>query len=190
MTKGKCIVLSAPSGSGKTTLAKQLLQNKSLQLAFSISATSREPRANEKHGVDYFFISPDRFQKQIDQGDFIEYEEVYPGVFYGTLRAEVERLWHEGKHVIFDIDVEGGLQIKKQFPAQTITIFIKPPGLATLKDRLKNRETESSESLKMRLDKAENELKSAPKFEYIVHNNILSEAGAELEELVTQFIKL
>ena len=131
MAKGKCIVLSAPSGSGKTTLAKQLLQNESLQLEFSISATSREPRANEKHGVDYFFISPERFQKQIDQGDFIEYEEVYPGVFYGTLRAEVERLWREGKHVVFDIDVEGGLQIKNQFPNQTITIFYKATELGS-----------------------------------------------------------
>ena len=101
MTKGKCIVLSAPSGSGKTTLAKQLLQNKSLQLALSISVTSRKPRSNEKHGVDYFFVSPDRFKKQIGQGDFIEHEEVYPGVYYGTLRVEVERLWREGKHVIF-----------------------------------------------------------------------------------------
>ena len=189
MSKGKCIVLSAPSGSGKTTLAKQLLQNKSLQLAFSISATSREPRANEKHGIDYFFISQEQFQKQIDQGGFIEYEEVYPGVFYGTLRAEVERLWSEGKHVIFDVDVEGGLQIKNQFSDQTITIFIKPPSLEALKDRFTNRETESKQSLKMRLDKAKNEMKLAPKFEYIVYNNILSEAGAEIEELVTQFIK-
>ena len=120
MTKGKCIVLSAPSGSGKTTLAKQLLQNKSLQLAFSISATSREPRANEKHGVDYFFISPERFQKQIDQGDFIEYEEVYPGVFYGTLGAEVEKLWSEGKHVIFDIDVEGAYKLKNNFQTKRL----------------------------------------------------------------------
>ena len=189
MAKGKCIVLSAPSGSGKTTLAKQLLQNKSLQLGFSNSATSREPRANEKHGEDYFFISLEHFQKQIDQGDFIEYEEVYPGVFYGTLSAEVERLWSEGKHVIFDIDVKGGLRIKKQFPDQTITIFIKPPSLAILKQRLTNRESESTETLKMRLDKAENEMKLAPKFQHTVHNNILSEAGAELEELVTQFIK-
>ena len=189
MTKGKCVVLSAPSGSGKTTLAKQLLQYKSLQLAFSISATSREPRANEKHGADYFFISPERFQKQIDQGDFIEYEEVYPGVYYGTLRAEVERLWREGKHVIFDIDVRGGLQIKKQFPAETITIFIKPPSLEALKERLTNRETESTESLKMRLDKAENEMKSASKFEHIVYNNFLSEAEAELEQIVTDFIE-
>ena len=189
MAKGKCVVLSAPSGSGKTTLAKRLLQNKSLQLAFSISATSREPRANEKHGVDYFFISSEHFQKQIDQGGFIEHEEVYPGIFYGTLRAVVAKLWSEGKNVIFDIDVEGGLQIKKQFPVQTITIFIKPPSLTALKDRLINRETESTESLKMRLDKAENEMKSAPKFEHIVYNKTLSEAGAELEELVTQFIK-
>ena len=112
MTKGKCVVLSAPSGSGKTTLAKRLLQNTSLQLAFSISATSREPRANEKDGVDYFFINPQSFQEQIDQGSFLEHEEVYPGVLYGTLRAEVERLWSEGKHVIFDIDVKGGLHPK------------------------------------------------------------------------------
>ena len=171
-------------------MEKQPWQNKSLQLAFSISATSREPRTNEKHGVDYFFISPKSFQKKINQGDFIEYEEVYSGVFYGTLRAEVERLWREGKHVIFDIDVEGGLQIKKQFPSQTITIFIKPPSLEALKERLTNRETESTESLKIRLDKAENEMKLAPKFEHIVQNNIVSEAGSKIEELVKQFIKL
>jgi guanylate kinase len=189
MIKGKCVVLSAPSGSGKTTLAKRLLQNKSLQLAFSISATSREPRAGEKHGVDYFFVSSETFQKQISEGAFIEHEEVYPGVFYGTLRAEVERLWSKGKHVIFDIDVDGGLHIKKQFPDQTITIFIKPPSLSALKERLTNRETESTESLKVRLDKAENEMKSASKFEHIVHNNFLSEAEAELEQIVTDFIE-
>ena len=189
MTKGKCVVLSAPSGSGKTTLAKKLLQNTSLPLAFSISATSRQPRTNEKDGVDYFFIKPQSFQEQIDQGSFLEHEEVYPGIFYGTLRAEVERLWSEGKHVIFDIDVEGGLQIKKQFPDQTITIFIMPPSLEALKDRLTNRDTESTESLKMRLSKAKNEMKSASKFEHIIHNDDLNQAEQELQALVTQFIE-
>ncbi|MGB0477477.1 MAG: guanylate kinase [Flavobacteriaceae bacterium] len=189
MTKGKCVVLSAPSGSGKTTLAKRLLQNTSLPLAFSISVTSRQPRANEKDGVDYFFIKPQSFQEQIDQGSFLEHEEVYPGIFYGTLRAEVERLWSEGKHVIFDIDVEGGLQIKKQFPDQTITIFIMPPSLEALKERLTNRDTESTESLKMRLSKAKNEMKSASKFEYIIHNDDLNQAEQELQALVTQFIE-
>jgi guanylate kinase len=189
MTKGKCVVLSAPSGSGKTTLAKRLLQNKSLPLAFSISATSRQPRTNEKDGGDYFFIKPEFFQEQIDEGSFLEHEEVYPGIFYGTLRAEVERLWSEGKHVIFDIDVEGGLQIKKQFPDQTITIFIMPPSLEALKERLTNRDTESTESLKMRLSKAKNEMKSASKLEHIIHNDDLNKAEQELQVLVTRFIE-
>ncbi|MEC8211248.1 MAG: guanylate kinase [Bacteroidota bacterium] len=189
MTKGKCVVLSAPSGSGKTTLAKRLLQNTSLQLAFSISATSRKPRANEKDGVDYFFIKPQSFKEQIDKESFLEYEEVYPGIFYGTLRAEVERLWNEGKHVIFDIDVEGGLQIKKQFPDQTITIFIMPPSLNALKERLTNRDTESTESLKIRLSKAKNEMKLASKFESIIHNEDLNKAEQELQALVTRFIE-
>lgn len=189
MTKGKCVVLSAPSGSGKTTLAKRLLQNTSLQLAFSISATSRKPRANEKDGVDYFFIKPQSFKEQIDKESFLEYEEVYPGIFYGTLRSEVERLWNEGKHVIFDIDVEGGLQIKKQFPDQTITIFIMPPSLNALKERLTNRDTESTESLKIRLSKAKNEMKLASKFESIIHNEDLNKAEQELQALVTRFIE-
>ena len=189
MTKGKCVVLSAPSGSGKTTLAKRLLQNTSLQLAFSISATSRKPRANEKDGVDYFFIKPQSFKEQIDKESFLEYEEVYPGIFYGTLRSEVERLWNEGKHVIFDIDVEGGLQIKKQFPDQTITIFIMPPSLDALKERLTNRDTESTESLKIRLSKAKNEMKLASKFESIIHNEDLNKAEQELQALVTRFIE-
>jgi guanylate kinase len=189
MTKGKCVVLSAPSGSGKTTLAKRLLQNIPLQLAFSISATSREPRAHEKDGVDYFFIKPQSFRDQIDQGSFLEHEEVYPGIFYGTLRAEVERLWREGKHVIFDIDVEGGLQIKKQFPDQTITIFIMPPSLEALKDRLTKRDTESPESLNMRLSKAKNEIQSASKFEHIIHNDDFNAAAQELQALVTRFIE-
>ena len=189
MKKGKCVVLSAPSGSGKTTLAKRLLQNTSLQLAFSISATSRKPRANEKDGVDYFFINPQSFKEQIDKESFLEYEEVYPGIFYGTLRAEVERLWSEGKHVIFDIDVEGGLQIKKQFPDQTITIFIMPPSLNALKERLTNRDTESTESLKIRLSKAKNEMKLASKFESIIHNEDLNKAEQELQTLVTRFIE-
>ena len=189
MTKGKCVVLSAPSGSGKTTLAKRLLQNTSLQLAFSISATSRKPKAYEKDGVDNFFIKPQSFKEQIDKESFLEYEEVYPGIFYGTLRAEVERLWSEGKHVIFDIDVEGGLQIKKQFPDQTITIFIMPPSLDALKERLTNRDTESTESLKIRLSKAKNEMKLASKFESIIHNADLNKAEQELQALVTRVIE-
>jgi guanylate kinase len=188
MNKGKCIVLSAPSGSGKTTLAKRLLKNDSLSLAFSVSATSRKPRSYEQEGKDYFFLSPLTFQEKILQNDFIEYEEVYPTIFYGTLRSEVERLWKLGKHVIFDIDVEGGLNIKKLFPKQTITIFIQPPSLKALKERLIKRKTESKKSLEMRLSKAEKEMMLATKFDHIVENDTLEDADVELQQLVSQFI--
>ena len=188
MAKGKCIVLSAPSGSGKTTLAKQLLQNKSLQLAFSISATSREPRANEKHGEDYFFISPEHFQKQIKQRDFIEYEEVYPGVFYGTLRAEVERLWSEGKHVIFDVDVLGGISLKKYFGKNAISIFIKPPSLKTLSERLVKRNTDNKESISSRIAKSKKEMEYIDKFDCIIKNDELNNATKNIIGVVEKFI--
>lgn len=188
MNKGKCIVLSAPSGSGKTTLAKRLLKNDSLSLAFSVSATSRKPRSHEQEGKDYFFLSSLAFQEKILKNDFIEYEEVYPTIFYGTLRSEVERLWKLGKHVIFDIDVEGGVNIKKLFPKQTITIFIQPPSLEALKERLIKRKTESKKSLEMRLSKAEKEMMLATKFDHIVENDTLEDADVELQQLVSQFI--
>ena len=182
------LILSSPSGAGKTTLTKKI-QQKYQNFKISVSHTTRSPRDNEVDGVDYFFIKPQSFQEKIDNESFLEYEQVYPGIFYGTLRAEVERLWSEGKHVIFDIDVEGGLQIKKQFPDQTITIFIMPPSLDALKDRLTNRDTESTESLKIRLSKAKNEMKLASKFESIIHNEDLDKAEQELQALVTRFIE-
>ena len=188
MTKGKCVVLSAPSGSGKTTLAKRLLQNTSLPLAFRFRQLLVNPEQTKKMGL-VIFLSNEVFQEQIDEGSFWSTKRFIQG-FYGTLQAEVERLWSEGKHVIFDIDVDGGLQIKKQFPDQTITIFIMPPSLEALKERLTNRDTESTESLKMRLSKAKNEMKSASKFEHIIHNDDLNKAEQELQALVTRFIEI
>ena len=184
MTKGKCVVLSAPSGSGKTTLAKRLLQNTSLQLAFSISATSRKPRANEKDGVDYFFIKPQSFKEQIDKESFLEYEEVYPGIFYGTLRAEVERLWNEGKHVVFDVDVVGGLNLKKEYGEKAVAIFVKVPDFETLEKRLRGRGTENEESLKKRLEKVKWELTFQDKFDHKVLNDELENAVAQSKKII------
>ena len=142
---GKLIVFSAPSGSGKTTLIKHLLQQPELNLAFSVSATSRPSRGKEKHGVHYYFMSVSQFQDHIKAGDFLEWEEVYQDTFYGTLKQEVERLWAKGKHVIFDIDVAGGLRIKKEFPEKTLAVFVAPPSIEELKKRLKKRNTESDD---------------------------------------------
>ena len=147
---GKLIVFSAPSGSGKTTIVRHLLKQEVLNLAFSISATSREPRDHEKDGADYYFMSLKEFKQHIKNGDFLEWEEVYRDSFYGTLKSEVERLWAEGKNVIFDIDVVGGLRIKKKFPKETLAVFVKPPSVDELKIRLKKRKTESDEKINMR----------------------------------------
>ena len=157
MKTGKLFVFSAPSGSGKTTLVRHLLlQN--LPLGFSISATSRPPRGEEKDGVDYYFLSEDEFRQKIEEEAFIEYEEVYQGAFYGTLRSEVERLWKEGKNVLFDIDVIGGLNVKEQYPEETLAVFVQPPSLEELEKRLRERKTETEEKIQQRLDKSAKEL--------------------------------
>lgn len=185
---GKLIVFSAPSGSGKTTIVKHLLKQKKLNLEFSISATSRAPRGNEKNGVDYYFIDLATFKKHIKNEDFLEWEEVYRDNFYGTLKSEVERIWAKGKNVIFDIDVVGGLRIKKKFPEETLAVFVKPPSVDELKKRLKNRKTESEDKINMRVAKASIEMATAPQFDYIIVNDQLEKAFKEAENLVTQHI--
>lgn len=186
---GKLIVFSAPSGSGKTTLVQHLLKQDDLNLEFSVSCTSRDARGDEAHGKNYYFISLEEFKQHIKNGDFLEWEEVYRDNFYGTLKSEVERIWGHGKNVIFDIDVVGGLRIKKKFPEKTLAVFVKPPSIDELKIRLKKRQTESDERINMRIAKASIELATAPQFDYIIKNNDLETALNEAHNLVTQFIK-
>ncbi|MET2986543.1 guanylate kinase [Aureibaculum conchae] len=186
--KGKLIVFSAPSGSGKTTIVKHLLGLENLNLEFSISATSREPRGKEIDGKDYYFISAKKFKNHIKNDDFLEWEEVYRDNFYGTLKKEVERIWALGKHVIFDIDVAGGLRIKKKFPEETLAVFVKPPSIDELKIRLKKRKTESDDRINMRIAKASVELATAPQFDKVIKNYDLDVAQKEAEELVADFV--
>lgn len=186
--KGKLFVFSAPSGSGKTTIVRHLLTQKQFQLEFSVSATSREPRGEEVDGRDYYFISLEDFKKHIKKDEFLEWEEVYRDNFYGTLKSEVERIWAKKKHVIFDIDVAGGLRIKKKFPEQTLAVFVKPPSIDELKIRLKKRKTESEEKINMRIAKASIELATAPQFDKIIKNYDLEVAFKEAEELVGAFL--
>ena len=186
---GKLIVFSAPSGSGKTTLVQHLLKQEDLNLEFSVSCTSREPRADEEHGKNYYFITLKEFKQHIKDGDFLEWEEVYRDNFYGTLKSEVERIWGHNRNVIFDIDVVGGLRIKKKYPKKTLAVFVKPPSIDELKIRLKNRKTESDDRINMRIAKASVELATAPQFDYIIKNHDLNTALQEAENLVADFIK-
>ncbi|MEK6451901.1 MULTISPECIES: guanylate kinase [Myroides] len=189
MKKGKLIVFSAPSGSGKTTIVRHLLEQQDLNLAFSISCTSRAPRGEEVHGEDYYFLSLDDFKTHIKGEDFLEWEEVYRDNFYGTLKSEVERIWALGKNVIFDIDVAGGLRIKRKFPDETLAVFVKPPSIDELKIRLKKRSTESEDKINMRIAKASVELATAPQFDMIIKNYDLDTAKEEAYQLVKEFIK-
>jgi len=186
--KGKLIVFSAPSGSGKTTIVRHLLKQEALNLAFSISATSREKRGTESHAEDYYFLSASEFKQHIKDDDFLEWEEVYRDNFYGTLKTEVERLWALGKNVIFDIDVSGGLRIKRKYPEETLAIFVKPPSIDELKIRLKKRKTETDDKINMRVAKASAELATAPLFDVIIENDNLEKALLEAETLVGNFV--
>jgi len=185
----KLIVFSAPSGAGKTTLVRHLLKQPELNLAFSISAASREARAGEVDGKDYYFLGIKEFKNRIRNEDFLEFEEVYRDQFYGTLKAEVERLWAQGKHVIFDIDVVGGLRLKKKFPNRTLAIFVKPPSINELQIRLKKRKTETPEKIAMRVAKASTEMATAPQFDVIIKNDNLTEAKEKAIRIVSDFIK-
>jgi len=188
MKGGKLIIFSAPSGSGKTTIVRYLLEQPELNLAFSVSATSRPRRGKEKQGEHYYFMNVSEFKKHIRDDDFLEWEEVYRDNFYGTLKSEVERLWAEGKNVIFDIDVVGGLRIKKKYPKETLAVFVKPPSVDELKIRLKKRSTESDDKINMRIAKASVELATAPQFDEIINNHDLETALKEARDLVADFV--
>jgi len=188
MSKGKLIVFSAPSGSGKTTIVRHLLKQEKLNLEFSISATSREKRGEEIDAKDYYFLSTDAFKEKIKKDKFLEWEEVYRDNFYGTLKTEVERIWKLGKHVIFDIDVSGGLRIKRKFPDETLAVFVKPPSIDELKIRLKKRKTESPGKINMRIAKASAELATAPLFDVVIENDNLEKALQEAEALIDGFV--
>lgn len=183
----KVIIFSAPSGSGKTTLVKELLTT-GLNLEFSISACSRNPRQGEKNGVDYYFLSKEDFRKHVGQGDFLEWEEVYEGNFYGTFKTEIERIWKNGNHVIFDVDVKGGLNVKKYFGDKALSIFIKTPTVEELERRLRGRSTDPDEEIKKRIDKAKEELQYASEFDKIIVNDDLAKANKEVYQVVTSFL--
>lgn len=185
---GKILVFSAPSGSGKSTLVNHLM-SLGMPLGFSISATSRQPRGNEQHGVEYYFLSEEDFRKKIANNEFVEYEEVYGGSLYGTLKSEIDRIWGEGKVILFDIDVVGGLNIKKIFGDQALTIFIQPPSIEELRKRLIGRGTDSMERIEMRLAKAEKELGFSSQFDCIVINEDLEQAKKDIEKVVRDFIE-
>ncbi len=183
----KLLVFAAPSGAGKTTIVRHLLK-KYGELAFSVSATTRPPRAHEVEGRDYYFISPEKFRELLAQDAFVEWEEVYEGLFYGTLKREVERLWAAGRHIIFDIDVKGALNIKRLYPRQTLAVFVRPPSVEALRQRLLARSTEDEATLKKRLGKAEEEMASEDKFDLVLVNDSLEEALKKAEQIVGQFI--
>jgi len=186
--KGKLIIFSAPSGSGKTTIVKHLL-SKGLNLGFSISATSRQARKGEQHGIDYFFLSPQEFKNRIDHGEFLEWEEVYPGTYYGTLKLEVERMREMGTHVLFDVDVAGGCNIKNFYEKEALSVFIRPPSLAVLEERLRKRSTDSDEVIATRLAKASFEMTFEPRFDVVIINDQLDLALEESVRIVTRFIE-
>lgn len=186
---GKLIIFSAPSGSGKSTIVNWLMQeHPELRLYFSVSCTSRPPRGDERHGVEYFFVSPDEFRDLISQNAFLEYEQVYEGRYYGTLTRQVELQRQNGQNVVFDIDVKGGINVKRHYGEQALSIFIQPPSIDELRRRLTLRATDSQEQIATRLDKAAYELTFAPEFDHVVVNDDLEKAKAEVLQLVKSFL--
>jgi guanylate kinase len=184
----KVIIISAPSGSGKSTLIAHLMQNPELRLEFSVSATTRQPRGEEKNGKDYYFFSVKEFESKIAEGQFVEYEQVYAGRYYGTLKSEIERIFSQGKNVIFDVDVKGGINLKKIFKDDALSIFIQPPSVEELRKRLKGRATDSEEEIEKRVSKAALEIQSAPEFDTIIINDDLETANKEIFDRVKSFI--
>lgn len=189
MKHNKLIIFSAPSGSGKTTIVRKILKEFS-NLEFSISACSRAPRQGEINAKDYYYFSIDEFKRKIENNEFIEWEEVYINNYYGTLKSEVERIWNKGNHVIFDVDVVGGINIKDQFPENALAIFVEAPSIEILEQRLRDRGTESEEQIQKRINKAEDELKFAPRFDKIVINNNLEQAVEETKFVINEFLNL
>ncbi len=187
MKKGKLVIFSAPSGSGKSTLINHLLTC-GLELEFSVSATSRAARGKEIHGVEYYFLSSEEFRQFIAEGKFVEFEEVYNGIFYGTLKAEVDRITNNGKNVIFDLDVVGGLNIKKQYGVEALSVFIAPPSVESLRQRLSDRGTENVEMINERVGKAEKEMSFIPQFDKVIVNDDLEKAKVEIEKIVREFL--
>jgi len=188
LAHNKIIIITAPSGSGKTTLVKRLL-SVCPELAFSVSACTRQPRAGEEHGRDYYFLDEARFKELIDQDGFAEWEMVYAGKYYGTLRSELDRIWQDGRYPLVDIDVKGALAIRKQYPDSSLSVFIQAPSPGVLRERLLMRGTETPESLQERVDKAAFELSFAPNFDRVIVNDDLEAATAELVALVRKFVK-
>lgn len=186
--EGKCIILCAPSGAGKTSITKFLLEQ-DLGLEFSISACNREARENEVNGIDYYFLSTDGFRNRIENEEFVEWEEVYKDNFYGTLATEINRIWNKGNNVIFDVDVEGGLSLTKHFGEKALAIFIKPPSMEALEERLRGRGTETEEKIQKRLEKAEKELSYAKWFDTVILNDNLEDAQQEVLTIVKSFLK-
>ncbi|MCG8475582.1 MAG: guanylate kinase [Cytophagales bacterium] len=186
--EGKVIIFSAPSGSGKTTIVRHLLETRN-DLGFSISACTRDKRGRaESNGKDYFFLTPDEFKQKIDNDEFVEWQEVYQGNFYGTLKTEIQRIWNEGKHVIFDVDVKGGINLKKYFGEKALSVFVKVPSVDELEKRLKGRATDNEHSISQRLFKAKFEMSFEDQFDYSLLNEDLDESFAKAQEVVNEFI--
>lgn len=187
-SENKLIIIAAPSGAGKTSVTRHLLKTLPGQLSFSISCATRQPRNNEKHAVDYYFISVAEFETKIKAEEFVEWEMVYPGKYYGTLKNELQRIWDNGQAPLLDVDVQGGINIQQQYPYQSISLFIEPPSIDELERRLKARGTETPESLQARIDKASYELSFKSQFDHVIINDKLEQACAEAEELVRSFL--
>ena len=184
----KLIIIAAPSGAGKTSVTKHLLKTFPAQLVFSISCATRPPRNHEKHGVDYYFISADEFKRRIDSKEFAEWEMVYEGKYYGTLKRELDRIWQQNKVPLLDVDVQGGLNIQQQYPRQSLSLFIEPPSIEELEKRLKARGSETQESLKARIEKASSEVTYQDRFDHVIMNDVLERACKEAEAIVRKFL--
>ncbi len=186
--KGKLLIISAPSGTGKSTIIGQLIKDESLRLEFSISATTRQPRKGEEHGTHYYFLTLDEFKNAIERNEFAEYEEVYEGRFYGTLKREIERIMDKGNNVVLDVDVKGALSVKKIYRDKALAIFIQPPSVEVLRQRLVNRATDSAEEIDRRIAKAEYEMSFAPQFDCKVVNDVLDKAVEDTRAIIKSFI--